>query len=120
MSDLWKDDAELFRIAREELFTAVVGDVMDKLGFYHQFLPPAIRPLSPEMVVLGRAMPVLEADVFEEPEKPFGLMLEALDDLAPNEVYVCAGAAPRYALWGELMSTRAIKLGAAGATALDR
>lgn len=102
-------------MARQELFSAVVGDVMDKLGFYHQFLPPSIRPLSPEMVVLGRAMPVLEADVFEEPDKPFGLMLEALDDLGANEVYVCAGAAPRYALWGELMSTRAMKLGAAGA-----
>ena len=45
----------------------------------------------------------------------FGLMFEALDDLKPNEVYVCTGASPRYALWGELMSTRAIKLGAAGA-----
>ncbi len=115
MPELWKDDAELFRIAREELFSAVVGDVMDKLGFFHQFLPPEVRPLSPEMVVLGRAMPVLEADVFEEPKKPFGLMLEALDDLKPGEVYFCAGAAPRYALWGELMSTRAMKLGAAGA-----
>jgi regulator of RNase E activity RraA len=76
------------------------------------------------MVVLGRAMPVLEADVFEGVStlsqdnvmrKPFGLMLEALDDLKPNEVYICTGASPRYALWGELMSTRAQKLGAAGA-----
>ena len=47
--------------------------------------------------------------------KPFGLMLEALDDLKTNEIYVCTGGSPRYALWGELMSTRAMKLGAAGA-----
>ncbi len=120
----WKDDEELFSLARQELFTAVVGDIMDKLGFLRQFLPPQIQPLSADMVVIGRAMPVLEADVFEESassnnnpvmEKPFGLMLEALDDLKPNEVYVCTGASPRYALWGELMSTRALKLGAAGA-----
>jgi regulator of RNase E activity RraA len=67
---------------------------------------------------------VLEADVFDENTpsqnnplmaKSFGLMLEALDDLKQNEVYVCTGASPRYALWGELMSTRAIRLGAAGA-----
>jgi regulator of RNase E activity RraA len=128
MSDLWKSDDELFSIARAELFTAVVGDVMDKLGLQRQFLPPAIRPLSPDMVVIGRAMPVLEADWFEESQagrsrslenanplaKPFGLMLAALDDLKPNEVYVCTGGSPRYALWGELMSTRAMKLGAAG------
>ena len=47
--------------------------------------------------------------------KPFGLMFRALDDLQPHEVYLCTGASPRYALWGELMSTRAMKLGAVGA-----
>ena len=48
-------------------------------------------------------------------EKPFGLMLEALDDLKPGEIYVNTGSSPRNALWGELMSTRAIQLGASGA-----
>lgn len=94
------------------------------MGLLHQFLPPRIGPIRPDMVVVGRTMTVLEADVFvEEPgpnasgpmSRPFGLMLEALDDLKPGEVYLCAGASPRYALWGELMSTRAQKLGAAGA-----
>ena len=120
----WQSDEDLFTLARRELFTAVVGDVMDKLGLRRQFIAPQIQPLRPDMVVIGRAMPVLEADVFEERieqsanplmRKPFGLMLEALDDLKPNEIYICTGSSPRYALWGELMSTRAIKLGAAGA-----
>lgn len=120
---LWKNDEELFALAKAELFTAVVGDVMDKLGLQRQFLPPHVRPLREDMVVIGRAMTVLEADVFAEQghgmnpvlDKPFGLMLEALDDLKPGEVYVCTGSSPTYALWGELMSTRAMKLGAAGA-----
>ena len=116
---LWENDDDLFSLAHRELFTAVVGDVMDGLGFNHQFLPPHIRPLHPDMVLIGRAMPVLSedlpADATEEREKPFGLMLEALDDLAPNETYVTAGPSPRMALWGELMSTRAMRLGAAGA-----
>jgi regulator of RNase E activity RraA len=114
----------MFAVARKELFPAVVGDVMDKMGLLHQFLPPAIRPLRDDMVVLGRAMPVLEADVFTEVgnadrhdtmKSPFGLMFRALDDLQSHEVYLCTGASPRYALWGELMSTRAMKLGAVGA-----
>jgi regulator of RNase E activity RraA len=42
-------------------------------------------------------------------------MLEALDDLKAGEVYFCTGSSPTYATWGELMSTRAIQLGAAGA-----
>ncbi|MCK5463120.1 MAG: RraA family protein [Bacteroidales bacterium] len=120
----WKNDDELFRIIKEELFSAVVGDVMDKQGYLRQFLPPQIQPLNDDMFLVGRAMPVLEADTFGEQvpgtanelmNKSFGLMLEALDDLKKNEVYICTGASPRYALWGELMSTRAVKLGAAGA-----
>lgn len=123
-SRLWQSDEELFQLARRELFTAVVGDVMDKLGLRRQFLSPRVQPLCQDMVIIGRAMTVLEADVFEERverssnplmNKPFGLMLEALDDLKPNEVYICTGSSPAYALWGELMSTRAMKLGAAGA-----
>ncbi|MGJ7033078.1 RraA family protein [Niabella hirudinis] len=119
---LWQTEEELFHIVKKELYTAVVGDIMDKLGYLHQFLPPQIKPLRQDMFVVGRAMTVLEADVFGEEgnrnpvlKKPFGLMLEALDDLRPNEVYVCSGSSPSYALWGELMSTRAMKLGAVGA-----
>ncbi|MCU0514770.1 MAG: RraA family protein [Anaerolineae bacterium] len=119
---LWQSDRELFALARQELFTAVVGDIMDQLNLQQQFLPPEIRPLHPDMVLIGRAMPVLEADVFDSRAshatpltgKPFGMMLEALDDLKPDEVYICSGASPCYALWGELMSVRAQKLGAAG------
>ena len=118
------DDDALFASLRDKLFTAVVGDVLDKMGCRRQFLPQAIGPLRPDMKLVGRAMPVLEADVFDEDRanshnplggKPFGLMLEALDDLRPNEVYVATGGSFRYALWGELMSTRACYLRAAGA-----
>ena len=118
-----QSDSEFFQTIRRELYTAVVGDIMDKLGLLSQFLPPQIRPLRDDMIVVGRAMTVLEADTIAAQtssgknkvlEKPFGLMLEALDDLILNEVYICTGASPRYALWGELMGTRAKKCGAAG------
>jgi 4-hydroxy-4-methyl-2-oxoglutarate aldolase len=112
---MWKNDQELFALMREKLFTAVVGDVMDKLGFLHQFLPPSLQPLHPDMVVIGRAMTVVEVDGAGPPPKPFGMMLEALDDLKQNEVYVATGGSPDYALWGELMSTRAMHLGSTGA-----
>ncbi|MBV9740622.1 MAG: RraA family protein [Hyphomicrobiales bacterium] len=98
---------------RERLFTSVIGDVMDRQGLRQQFLPPHIRALSPEMKLVGRAMPVREEDCTSEGD--FGLMFKALDDLQKGEVYICTGASPRYALWGELMSTRARALGAAGA-----
>ena len=117
-----EEDA-VFSNLRDKLFTAVVGDVLDKMGWRRQFLPQAIGPLTPDMKFVGRAMPVLEADIFDDSArspggvgaKPFGLMLEALDDLRPNEVYVATGGSFRYAFWGELMSTRARYLRAAGA-----
>ncbi|MGJ1198691.1 RraA family protein [Sphingobacterium spiritivorum] len=120
----WKTDKELFKRMRTELFTAVVGDVMDQMGLYHQFLPPCIRALRNDMVIVGRAMTVLEADVSSQEEagfrnpvlaSTFGYMLEALDDLREDEIYICSGASPDYAVWGEIMSVRAIQLNAAGA-----
>ncbi len=120
----WETDKDLFAIVREELYTAVIGDIMDKLGYLHQFLPPQVQPLRDDMFLVGRAMTVLEADCFEDipvasnnpiMKQPFGLMLQALDDLKEDEIYICTGSSPSYALWGELMATRAQKLGATGA-----
>jgi regulator of RNase E activity RraA len=123
MSTCSTSDSELFLTARRELFVALVGDALDKMRLQHQFLDPALKPIDPSMVILGRAMPVLEADFADEAQggknavssRPFGLMFEALDDLKPQEVYICAGASHRYALWGGLMSTRALQCGAAAA-----
>jgi len=119
----WTNDEELFAVIRLSLFPAVVGDVMDTMGYIHRFLPPEIQPLRDDMVVLGRAMPVLQEDIAAgemsrdaaDASRPFGLMLDALDDLKKNEVYLCTGGSPAYATWGELMCTRARQLGAAGA-----
>ena len=116
---MWTNDQELFALARRELFSAVLGDVMDLIGLTRQFLPPGILPILPTMVLVGRAMPVLEADCVEihhgPAAKPLGLMLEALDGLKPGEIYLTGGQPGQYAQWGELMATRARHLGAVGA-----
>jgi regulator of RNase E activity RraA len=118
------DDAERLNICRCELTSAVIGDVLDSLGYTRQFLPPDIQPLRDDMVVCGRAMTVLDVDddggegpgrSNEALHQPFGLMLRALDALEPNDVYIASGGSPRYALWGELMSQAAINRGAVGA-----
>ena len=38
------DDDALFSSLRDKLFTAVVGDVLDKMGHRRQFLPQAVGP----------------------------------------------------------------------------
>ena len=117
----WNSEAELMALMRSRLNSSIVGDVMDSMGYCTQFLPPAIRPLQADTLLVGRAMTVLEADCsgtslgHSGVSQPFGLMFEALDSLKQDEVYICTGSSPAYAQWGELMSQRALQLKAAGA-----
>ena len=80
----WKSESELFALITRELYTPVVGDILDDLGFTRQFLPQPIQPLREAMKLAGRAMPVLMIDVFGKQTKPFGRLTEALDQLQPG------------------------------------
>jgi 4-hydroxy-4-methyl-2-oxoglutarate aldolase len=111
----WRDDNALFELIRRELYTPVVGDVLDDLGFVHQFLPPQVQPMREAMKVVGRAMPVLMIDVFGKQKQPFGKLTEALDQLRPGEVYLASGGAMRCAYWGEILTATAKARGAVGA-----
>lgn len=125
---VWKNDEEMFALMKEKLYTPVVGDILDQMGYSHQFLPASIRPLASQvpmalitsnpgdhwMKLAGYACTVLENDVFGIPKKPFGYMTEALDQLRPNEIYIATGA-HNSALWGELLTASAKARGAVGA-----
>lgn len=119
-------EKDLHQLIKEKLFTAVVGDVLDAMGYQSQFMSQAIKPLVPGTVIVGRAMTVLESDYPSGgsaacskngplSDKPFGVMFEALDDLKEGEIYIATGSSLNYALWGGLMSTRAMHLNGAGA-----
>lgn len=114
-------DREIFEALKTRLFTAVVGDVLDAMGYQNQFLPQAVKPLKSGTRIAGRAMPVLEAAYPSAngpgplSDKAFGVMFSALDDLKESEIYIASGASLQFALWGGLMSTRAQHLNAAGA-----
>ncbi len=112
---LWKNDDELFSLIKKELYTPVMGDILDEMGLYHQFLPQAIQPIEISMKVVGYAMPVLMIDVYGPQKKPFGFLTEALDSLQENEVYIASGGYNRCAYWGELLTAAARTRKAAGA-----
>jgi 4-hydroxy-4-methyl-2-oxoglutarate aldolase len=109
------NDGELISLIKKKLYTPVVGDILDQMGLFHQFLDPAISPLLPGMQLVGRAMPVLMMDVYGHQEQPFGLLPQALDDLKENEIYIATGAFYRSAAFGELMTAAAKSRGALGA-----
>jgi 4-hydroxy-4-methyl-2-oxoglutarate aldolase len=109
------DDQELFEVVRTALYTPVVGDVLDALGYLRQTLHHTMHPLAQDMVLVGRAMPVLIADVSGPQSKPFGRLTEALDQLQPGEVYLARGGRTPCAAWGELLTAIAAVRGATGA-----
>ena len=39
----WNNDDEMFSLMKEKLYTPVVGDILDQMGYRHQFLPAQIR-----------------------------------------------------------------------------
>ena len=112
---MFRNDQELFDVVKSELYTPVVGDILDGLGLYHQFLPAGIAPIQLGDKLVGRAMPVVMIDVFGPQKKPFGLLTEALDQLEEGDVYLASGGEQRCAYWGELLTATAKKRGAAGA-----
>lgn len=112
---MWKNENEMFSLIKEKLYTPVVGDILDELGYYHQFLPQDIRPLQSNMKISGKAMTVLMQDVFDKQEKPFGYLTEALDQMNENEIYLATGGSKRCAYFGELMTATAKTRGGVGA-----
>ena len=111
----WSNDDQLFALIKNELYTPVVGDILDDIGYVHQFLPQPIQPMRESMKLAGRAMPVLMIDVFGPQQKPFGKLTEALDQLRPGEIYVAVGGTMRCAYWGEILTATAKRRGAVGA-----
>lgn len=111
----WANDEELFRLLRAELYSSVIGDILDAMGEWHCFLPAEIRPLTPAMKLAGRVMTVRIADVWGHQAKPFGRLTEALDQIEAGEIYLAAGGLPRCAAWGEILTATARTRGGAGA-----
>jgi 4-hydroxy-4-methyl-2-oxoglutarate aldolase len=98
------------------LYTAVLSDVLDEMGFANQALRPFVRPLDDNLVFLGRARTGLYADTFSviDGENPYELEIRLVDDLKPGDVAViaCGGPTDRIAPWGELLTTAAMARGA--------
>jgi len=108
-------DSEIIEGIRQHLYTPVVGDILDALGYFHQFLPPEIRAITPGMRIVGRAMPVQLADVAGPQKQPFGRLTEALDQIEPGEVYLVTGGLRNCAAWGEILTATARTRGGVGA-----
>ncbi len=100
----------------DTLYTAVLSDVLDEMGYPNQAMRPFVRPLDETLSFLGRARTGLYANAYSvlEGENPYELEIKLIDDLKPGEVAViaCGGPTDRMAPWGELLTTAARARGA--------
>lgn len=101
---------------RQELYSAVVCDALDSLGYPGQAVRTPLWPLTTDGLLVGRAKTTLWADMAHEDPKPYELELQAVDDCRPDDVMIAAaGGSMRSGIWGELLSTAAKNAGCVGA-----
>jgi 4-hydroxy-4-methyl-2-oxoglutarate aldolase len=107
-----------FTQLKQQLYSAVLSDVMDDLGLMHQAMRPFVRPLDDSLVTMGRARTGLFADTYSvrEGENPYVIEIALIDDLKTGDVPVlsCNGPTNRIAPWGELLTTASKARGAVG------
>jgi 4-hydroxy-4-methyl-2-oxoglutarate aldolase len=95
------------------LYTAVVADVLDRLGYRRQVMRDDLRPLFSQAKCAGYALTVQTVPARrDDPAEPYKGELAAVDALRPDDVLIvsrCEGS-----FWGELLSTAARYRGCRG------
>lgn len=101
---------------RETLYSAVVCDALDGLGYRNQSPRVQLRPYTVDQLLVGRCKTTLWADMFHEDPNPYELELRAVDSCQPDDVLIAsAGGSMHSGIWGELLSTAARNSGCIGA-----
>jgi regulator of RNase E activity RraA len=99
----------------ELLYSAVVADVLDGLGYRNQTLAANIRPLTPLQRVVGVVFPAKAMTVHEIPARPYELEIAAVESMTRGDVLVVdAGGDQTCGFWGELLTTACLYKGVRG------
>lgn len=109
-------DSITLEMMRSELYTAVVCDALDGLGYRQQSPRLALPPLTVEGLLVGYCKTTLWADMTSPDPKPYELELKAVDECRPDDVLIAAASGSMQSgIWGELLSTAASNSGCVGA-----
>ena len=101
---------------RTSLYTAVVSDALDGLGYKRQSPRLPLRPFTSSGLLVGRCKTTLWADMAHVDTRPYELELKAVDECQPDDVLIAAACGSvRSGIWGELLTTAALNGGCVGA-----
>ena len=101
---------------RESLYSAVVCDALDALGYPNQSPRVPLAPQTTESLLVGRCRTTLWVTMYHVDPSPYELELKAVDACRPDDVLIAAaGGSMHSGVWGELLSTAARNSGCVGA-----
>jgi regulator of RNase E activity RraA len=112
---LTQSSAEAWLEASGRVSVALALDILDTKGLRRQALRPGIQARTTHKPLVGFAKTMLWVEFAHDDPATYDLELKAVDSLRPGECVVCAtGNSSRAGIWGELLTTAAMRRGAAG------
>ena len=89
-----------------QLYSGILCDVMDGMGYRNQAISNKINPLNDETVIFGPAFTSIGTEVYSMPEDPLTAQCKVVDQLGEGEIYVLVTRGNyNCAVFGELFAT---------------
>lgn len=91
---------------KEKLYSGIISDVLDGMGYRNQALAGGISPLTDDTVIFGPAFTSIGTTVYSMPENPLVAQCKVADQLGEDEIYVLVTRGDyNCAVFGELFAT---------------
>lgn len=101
---------------RRWMYSAVLCDALDSLGYTSQSPRVALPSLTSNRMIAGRCRTTLWADMYHPDPRPYELELQAVDACHTDDILIAAaGGSMRSGIWGELLTTAVRRNGCVGA-----
>lgn len=100
---------------KNSLYSGILCDVLDGLGYRNQALSNAIYGLTEDTIIFGPAFTSIGTQVYSMPENPLIAQTRVVDQLGEGEIYVLVTRGEyNCAVFGELFATAINQRGGAG------
>ena len=91
---------------KEILYSGIISDVLDGMGYRNQALAGGISPLTDDTAIFGPAFTSIGTTVYSMPENPLVAQCKVVDQLGEDEIYVLVTRGDyNCAVFGELFAT---------------
>jgi 4-hydroxy-4-methyl-2-oxoglutarate aldolase len=107
---------EYLKKIKDKLYSAVVCDALDSIGFRNQSPRIDFSPYTGITKMVGRCKNTLWEDIYHDDPDPYALELQAVDSCNSGDIIIAAASGSiRSGIWGELLTTAALNKGCTGA-----